>query len=88
MEKQGWPLSYNDVLRLTDRFSGKAMNITMVYKTIERLMERNMLAPSEQVDSGGKRSRTYTIHGSGREAFRLAVLNSRLLAGSQSPAAA
>ncbi len=88
MDKQMLPLAYGDILRLTDRFSGKAMNITMVYKTIERLVDRGLLALDESRDGGSNKFRIYKIHGSGREAFKLAVLNSRLLAGSKSPAAA
>lgn len=88
MEKQDQPLVYQDVLRLTDRFSGRAMNITMIYRTVERLIERGMLVQGEAVDGSGDRSRTYRIHGQGREAFRLAVINSQLLAGVTSPVAA
>ncbi|MGO8081545.1 hypothetical protein [Rhizobium leguminosarum] len=88
MERQESPLGYSDILKLTDRFSGKAMNITMVYKSIERLIDRGFLCQSEVVDKGGNRSRTYTIHGTGREAFRLAVMNSQLLAEASSHAAA
>ncbi len=85
MENERQALSYHDVLRLTDRFSGKAMNITMVYKTIERLLDRGFLT---QVEGEADRSRRYQIHGQGREAFRMAVLNSRILASTPSPAAA
>lgn len=87
LENAGVPMTYHDVLRLTDRFSGKPMNIAMVYKTIERLIERGMLIQHEDL-AGDDRSRQYSIHGNGREAFRLAVLNSKLLAKTPSPAAA
>lgn len=85
MENESQTLSYYDVLRLTEKFSGKAMNITMVYKTIERLIDRGFLV---QIDDETERSRRYQIHGQGREAFRMAVLNSQFLATTPSPAAA
>ncbi|MBB3392504.1 DNA-binding PadR family transcriptional regulator [Rhizobium sp. BK275] len=88
MERQDLPLGYADILKLTDRFTGKAMNITMVYRSIERLIDRGLLCQNEVVDKGGNRSRTYTIHGAGREAFRLAVMNSQLLAEANSHVAA
>lgn len=88
MEERESALQYHDVLSLTDRFAGKAMNITMVYKTIERLIARGMLTQVDSEDASGNRSRSYRIHGYGREAFRLAVLNSKLLIASQSSDAA
>lgn len=88
MEKRQQNLTYNHVLSITDKYSGKAMNLTMVYKTIDRLVARNLLSEIENTDAKGNRSRSYRIHGSGRDIFRLAILNSRLLAVSKSSAAA
>ncbi|WFR98705.1 hypothetical protein [Rhizobium tumorigenes] len=88
MEKRGSAFTYHDILRLTDRFSGKAMNLTMVYRTIERLIDRGMLVQEDVVTDESERSRRYVIHGLGREAFRMAVLNSKVLAKAKSYAAA
>ena len=88
MEKRTKPLVYYDVLELTDFFSGKAMNLAMVYRTIDRLKERGMLIEDDNVYDDGDRSRRFKIHGNGREAFRMAILNSKVLANTKRHAAA
>jgi len=74
-------LSYVDVLQLTRRYNGKAMNLTMVYRTIERLLDRGMLLTDERDEGQNNRARMYSITAHGRKSFRMAVLNAEALRG-------
>lgn len=79
---------YNDVLSLTRRINGKAMNLTMVYRTMERLLERNMLKEINALEEIHGRSRTYRVNLHGRQAFRMAILNAESLKQNPSSVAA
>ena len=85
--KQKRGLVYRDVLSLTRKYNGKAMNLTMIYKTIEKLIARGMLFEVEyQLE--GERSKAYSITEFGRQAFKMAILNAELLKKYPSTAAA
>jgi len=87
--KRGRNLTYGDILKLTSLFNdGQAMVVTMIYKTLEKLSDRGFLVKLDELDENDNRSRVYQIQQSGKEAFRMAVLNSRILSGSLSPVAA
>lgn len=81
---------YADVLELTDRFAGRAMNITMVYRTISNLVERGLVDRGDRVvDEVTKRpSQKYSINIAGKEAFRLTVATAHHLRNSRVSAAA
>jgi hypothetical protein len=77
--------SYADILDLTLRYSGREMNITMVYETIKRLArtDRQLIEFSGLAihPEGGRQSKFYSITELGRAAFKMAILNARLLGG-------
>ena len=81
MENLGRATDYNDVLDLTQRFSGRAMNTTMVYSTFRALTARGLVEErGRELDEATERlSRTFAINASGKEAFRLAVVNANQL---------
>jgi hypothetical protein len=81
---------YADVLELTDKFSGRAMNITMVYRTMASLVERGLIddcgrAPAEE---SNRPTQKFSVNASGRDAFRLAVLTAQHLRNTCGSAAA
>ncbi|MGB9370272.1 MAG: hypothetical protein WCE79_30110 [Xanthobacteraceae bacterium] len=82
MEHLGKSADYNDVLRLTYRFRGKEMNATTVYNTFRGLTARKLLNVKgrEKKEDDVRPSTAYGINERGKEAFRLAVLNTRQLA--------
>ncbi|MDV4155252.1 hypothetical protein [Rhizobium brockwellii] len=88
LERSGRALTYQDVLKFTDKYSGKAMNITMVYRTIERLVARAVLVEVDFIDSAGSRAKSYRIADGGSDVIRLAVVNARVLAQQQRKLAA
>jgi hypothetical protein len=81
---------YADILELTDKFSGRSMNITMVYRTIANLVERRLVddrgrAPAEE---SSRQTQRFSINTSGRDAFRLSVLMAQHLRNTYGSAAA
>jgi DNA-binding PadR family transcriptional regulator len=78
LEKHEKPLDYNEVVSLTARFSSRPMNVATLYKTIERLIGREMLRADASEENDG-RMRRYKITQHGKAAFRMAVLNAGLL---------
>lgn len=78
LEKHNKMLDYNEVVSLTARFSSRPMNVATIYKTIERLIARNMLR-ADLGDLNDGRMRRYKITPHGKAAFRMAVLNASLL---------
>ncbi len=81
---------YADILELTDKFSGRAMNITMVYRTITNLVERGLVddrgrAPAEE---SSRPTQKFSINADGRDAFRLSVLTAQHLRNTCGSAAA
>jgi hypothetical protein len=72
---------YADILELTDKFSGRSMNITMIYKTIANLAERGLVddrgrAPAEE---SSRPTQKFSINSFGRDVFRLSVLTAQHL---------
>jgi hypothetical protein len=90
MEHLGRTTDYNDVLALTDRFRGQALNTTMVYRTFRQLVARGLIDErGRELDESTERlSRTFSINDYGKEAFRLAILNAHQLESFQKQAAA
>jgi hypothetical protein len=90
MEHLGRTVDYNDVLVLTQRFRGRAMNTTMVYNTFRDLQERGLLEEKGRIlDERTERlSRSFAINSAGKEAFRLAIVNAHHLEQTQGRAAA
>ncbi|MBZ9658472.1 hypothetical protein LB523_05400 [Mesorhizobium sp. ESP-6-4] len=68
-----------DVMMLTYQFTREPMNGTMIYKTIERLLDRGMIEYKGVVGAGKNISRMYGITEYGRRAFKMAILNARIL---------
>lgn len=83
--KEKRSISYADILCLTRQYGGREMNITMVYETIKRLSraDRQLIALSgSAIHAGSDRpSKFYSITELGRAAFKMAILNARLLGG-------
>jgi len=90
MEHLGKAFDYNDVLALTQKFRGRAMNTTMVYNTFRDLQERRLIEErGRELDEKTERlSLTFEINKFGREAFRLAILNAHHLETSMKAVAA
>jgi hypothetical protein len=90
MENLGRELRYGDVLALTHRFRGRAMNTTMVYNTLRDLEDRRLIdAREEKIDERTERlSRSFAINTAGRTAFRLAIMNAHHLDACKRPVAA
>lgn len=82
MEHLGKSADYNDVLRLTYRFRGKEMNATTVYNTFRALTARKLVDVKgrEKDEDDVRPSTAYGINERGKEAFRVAVLNTQQLA--------
>lgn len=89
-EHLGISFDYNDVLELTTRFRGKAMNTTTVYNTLKNLSSRGLIEEKgREFDAKTERlSKVFTITSVGREAFRLAIMNAHFLTNSTAPVAA
>ncbi len=81
---------YADVLELTDRFAGKAMNITMVYRTIAGLTQRGLIDRVGRLpDEDTKRpTQKFRVNTAGQEVFRLSVLTAQHLRNSRDSVAA
>jgi hypothetical protein len=84
--------TYSDVLRLTKRFCKREMNITMIYETIKKLSNEDR----QLIEFGGlmhhpdseRPSRSFYINDIGRAAFKMSIVNARLLKIKHSPEAA
>ncbi|ESY06766.1 hypothetical protein X753_10350 [Mesorhizobium sp. LNJC399B00] len=68
-----------DVMGLTYEFTGDPMNGASIYKTIDRLVGRGMIKNTGVVGEGKNLSRMYGITEYGRRAFKMAILNARIL---------
>jgi hypothetical protein len=80
---------YADVLVLTDKFAGRSMNITMIYRTIGSLAERRLIDDlGRSSDDKSRPAQKFSVNASGREAFRLSVLIAQQLRNSCDSAAA
>ncbi|MET1413592.1 hypothetical protein ABVF61_15065 [Roseibium sp. HPY-6] len=89
MSKDEMPFVYSDVLEITDKYCGKAMNITMVYKSVNSLTERGFVAevdPEKHIKNP-KKPRCYIVTKRGGEAFELAVIMAYHLTSGTSEAA-
>ncbi|WP_421594345.1 helix-turn-helix transcriptional regulator [Shinella sp. M27] len=91
LQKRHKVLTYLAIHQITDQFAGKAMNTPMIYKSLNRLVARGLLIGDDQAqtESGEPlRTKAYRITESGKEAFRLAIMNARILAAAQHVVAA
>ncbi len=90
MQHMGKSFDYNDVLALTHRFSGRAMNTTTVYNTFRTLQDRRLVNErGREIDEKTERlSRSFGINTAGMEAFRLAIVNAHHLQTSMEAVAA
>lgn len=74
----GRPMTYADVAELTDRHSNKRMVVTAIYDALDSLVKRKFLAFAgefKRPDSDRVTRKSYRITDTGREAFRIALLN-------------
>lgn len=72
---------YNDIMLITLDFSGKAMNTTTIYNTIQRLIARRLIeyhGKEFRVESG-RSSTNYKLNDEGRLALRMAYSNCKYL---------
>ncbi len=90
MDHQGRKFGYGDVLGLTDRFRGRAMNTTMVYRTIAGLIDRGLVEEcGRDINEATERvSRFFSVNEAGKVAFRLAIMNASYLNKSREQKAA
>lgn len=81
---------YSDVLHLTDKFAGKAMNVTMIYRTIADLIERGLVKDEGRAadERSGRPTNKFSVSSGGREVFRLSVLSAQQLRNARESAAA
>lgn len=84
------PFDYSDVLHLTDKFAGKAMNVTMIYRTIAELVERGLVVDEGRAsdERSGRPTNKFSVSYAGREVFRLSVLSAQQLKNARESAAA
>jgi DNA-binding MarR family transcriptional regulator len=85
----GEGFDYGSVVELTDRFRGKPMNTTMIYKTVVALQERGLVASiGKERSARGRVADHFVVTANGRAAFRLATSNALFLKSSRDSVAA
>jgi DNA-binding PadR family transcriptional regulator len=74
-------INYSAVLRLTYEYNDQQpMGVPMIYKTFHRLATRGLLSVRDADTRNEGASRSYEIRPEGKQALRMAILNSRVLA--------
>lgn len=85
----GQGFDYGTVVELTDRFHRKAMNTTMIYRTMVALETKGLIANiGKDRSSRGRAADHFVITNNGRTAFRLATSNALFLKSSRESVAA
>lgn len=85
----GQGFDYGTVVELTDRFHRKAMNTTMIYKTMVSLEGKGLIANvGKDRSSRGRAADHFVVTNNGRTAFRLATSNALFLKSSRDSVAA
>ncbi|MGY3482184.1 hypothetical protein ACVW1C_000067 [Bradyrhizobium sp. USDA 4011] len=85
----GQGFDYGTVVELTDRFQRKAMNTTMIYKTMVALEGKGLIANiGKDRSSRGRAADHFVVTHNGRTAFRLATSNALFLKSSRESVAA
>lgn len=75
---------YGSILELSDRFQGKAMNTTMVYKTMDALEKKGLIASvGKERSVRGRAADHFVVTHNGRGAFRMATTNALHLKSSR-----
>ena len=85
----GAGFDYGKVVELTDRFRGRPMNTTMIYKTVVALETRGLIASiGKDKSARGRAADHFVVTNNGRAAFRLATSNALFLKCSRESVAA